>query len=241
MQISHCFGKAEHVVDAFLKCTNALHNILYSLNYYLEKFYTVNTIRNRVETDMADNLSWETVSESVIFKTRIMDVCEKSCLSPEKETRQFITLKSRSWVMIIPEIEIDGRVHFLMVKQWRHGSESLSVEFPGGIIDPCETPEEAARRELIEETGYEPQQLQYLTAFSPNPAIMENRQYVFTAKCNPRAAHGLDLDEDEFLNVSIEPRDEVIKKYGTPPYDHALHAAGLFYYLKGRSLFTPKI
>ena len=181
---------------------------------------------------MADNLSWETVSESVIFKTRIMDVCEKSCLSPEKETRQFITLKSRSWVMIIPEIEIDGRVHFLMVKQWRHGSESLSVEFPGGIIDPCETPEEAARRELIEETGYEPQQLQYLTAFSPNPAIMENRQYVFTAKCNPRAAHGLDLDEDEFLNVSIEPRDEVIKKYGTPPYDHALHAAGLFYYLK---------
>ncbi|MEL3908738.1 MAG: NUDIX hydrolase [Treponemataceae bacterium] len=185
---------------------------------------------------MSENITWKALSKEKVFDTKIMDIYQKTCLSPEKVEREFITAKTRNWVMIIPEVEIEGVVNFLMVKQWRYGSESLSVEFPGGVIDAGETAEEAAKRELLEETGYEALALEYLTHFSPNPAFMENTQYVFIAKCDKKPAKELDLDKDEFINVLIEPRENIVKKYGKSPYDHALHCAGLFYYLKQKNL-----
>ncbi len=179
-----------------------------------------------------NKILWKPIESKEIFATRVFKVCEKTSLSPENETKSFISLKAPNWVVILPVLKKpDEEDQFIMVEQWRHGAESVFFEFPGGVIDAGEEPDFAAKRELLEETGRSASSLKLLSVLSPNPAIMENKCYIFLAEIDD-FLHEQNLDSDEFLNVKIMPVSEVLKNMASPEYAHAIMNAAAFLYLK---------
>jgi 8-oxo-dGTP pyrophosphatase MutT (NUDIX family) len=119
---------------------------------------------------------WQTDRSEQVADCRIFKVRHDFSHVPDSErTGDFFILESPDWVNIIP-ITPDGQV--LLVAQYRHGTGEISLVTPGGLIEPDETPEQAAARELREETGYTARSFRVLTETDANPAFMTNR---FTA------------------------------------------------------------
>ena len=112
-------------------------------------------------------LGSEAVSDHRVFRIRH----DRYRFEPSGQQRDFVVLESPSWVNVIP-ITAAGKV--VLIRQYRHGIRDVTLEIPGGIMEPDETPEAAARRELREETGYTAEKLRSLGRVLPNPAIQNN-------------------------------------------------------------------
>ena len=96
---------------------------------------------------------WKCIRSRTDQSYRIFSIRTDTTLSPRTGAEHdFYVIESRDWVNVIP-ITADQQV--VMVKQYRHGSRQVTLEIPGGLVDPGDTPEKAASRELLEETGYQ--------------------------------------------------------------------------------------
>ena len=179
-------------------------------------------------------LTWTEESRKKVFDCRIFSVTESLCKSPDPkhnngEAQVFSIIETKDWAIVIPVIETEEGKKFVMVWQWRHGSQCLSLEFPGGVFNPGENAEEAAARELHEETGYKAGKIKKLGDFSPNPAIMSNTVHFFLAE-DLIDTGKRNLDEDEYVEVELVNAEEVIKGMGRAPYVHALMGTALSLY-----------
>jgi len=177
-------------------------------------------------------LEWREEGRKTVFTGPVFSVDERLCRSPDNELRTYTVLNASDWVIVIPLIRGGGagENEFLLVRQWRHGERALSLEFPGGVIEPEETPEEGARRELLEETGCKALSLTKLGMFNPNPAIMSNHVHFFLAE-GLEALGPQRLDADEYVAVERTPERAVLQGMGRPPYTHALMGTALSLYL----------
>ena len=181
-----------------------------------------------------NKLKWTEESRKPVFECKIFSVCESYCKSPADPhglPLNFSVIEAKDWAIVIPVIETPNGKQFLMVWQWRHGSQCLSLEFPGGVFEPGENPQEAAARELYEETGYKPNKIKKLGEFSPNPAIMSNKVHFFLAEDLYNTGKQ-NLDKDEFVEIEIINTEEVIQGMGKAPYVHALMGTALALYQK---------
>ncbi len=169
-----------------------------------------------------EKLEWNEKSKTTLLETPVFTVNRTESVSPEGKIAHFIVNDAPDWVIVIAE---DGD-DFLMVKQWRHGENGLSIEFPGGVIDDGEQPEDGARRELKEETGFCAEELVSLGSMNPNPALFRNRVHFFSAR-KLKKESGQNLDDDEFVSFFRVPKKEVIKKMGSREYPHAIMGAAL--------------
>lgn len=170
-----------------------------------------------------EKLIWKEQSRKELLKTPVMSVNETTSISPDGETGNYIVMDARSWCAVVPDLGDD----YLMVKQWRHASQCLSIEFPGGVIDDGEEPLQAANRELLEETGMKAKEMIYLGSVSPNPALFSNKMHFFLAR-GLTGDGKQDLDDDEFVNAIKISKKEVHEKMCSPDYPHGLMAAALF-------------
>lgn len=174
-----------------------------------------------------EKLKWSTTDKKTLLSTVVFDVTSQHCVSSEKLEGDYIICNARDWVAVIPE----HKNNFLMVKQWRHGEKSLSVEFPGGVIEIGEEPEKAALRELEEETGAIPGTLIKLGCVNPNPALFSNHFHVYLAK-DLTFTGKQNLDSDEYINCIELDKEEVIQQMGSEDFSHGLMASALFLYMK---------
>jgi len=123
---------------------------------------------------------WTVLETEFLQDCAVFSVSRTLARSPRTgEPHAFFRIDSPDWVNIVP-ITPDGDV--VMVKQFRHGLDDFTVEVPGGMVDPGETPMEAAGRELLEETGYRAAEIVPLGGANPNPALFGNTLHVFLGR-----------------------------------------------------------
>ena len=162
---------------------------------------------------------WEILSSQRDRSYRVFSLRTDRARSPRTgEAHDFFVLESSSWVNVIP-ITPDGEV--VMVRQYRHGTRDVTLEIPGGLVEDHDTPEDAARRELYEETGYRAASLTSLGYVHPNPAIQNNRCYTFLAH-DVFPAGAQDQDDKEDIQVVTRPLTDIRRLIREGEITHAL-------------------
>jgi 8-oxo-dGTP pyrophosphatase MutT (NUDIX family) len=109
----------------------------------------------------------------------------------------------------------------VLVRQYRFGTEQITTEIPGGLVDPDEVHGEAIRRELREEAGFTSERWTYLGCVEPNPAFQDNVCHHWLAE-DARATHPQELDGGEDIGVLTLPLDEVRRRILAGEIRHAL-------------------
>jgi 8-oxo-dGTP pyrophosphatase MutT (NUDIX family) len=146
--------------------------------------------------------------------------------------RDIFVFNCPDWCNVIAETE-GGEI--VLVWQYRFGTDALSLEIPGGVIDPGEAPEAAALRELREETGYEASSIELLSVVEPNPALQNNRCYTYVAR-GVKATGTTAFDDLEDLEVALVPRRDLPALLDSGHVTHALVVSALETYVRRFSI-----
>ena len=139
-----------------------------------------------------------------IFKVRY-DIVRNPRNSLEMKA---VILETPDWVNVIA-VTRTGKI--LVVDQYRFGAQNITTEIPAGMVSPGETPQQAAIRELREETGFESPSWSYLGWVEPNPAFHDNRCHQFLARDAERTGP-LKPEESESITVRELTQGEIISE-----------------------------
>lgn len=174
-----------------------------------------------------EKLIWKTTDTHPLLHTPVFDVQAQKEISGTGIEGDYVAIKAPDWVVIVA---VHGE-NFILVRQWRHGEDRITLEFPGGVAEEGESLEETASRELWEETGYRAGKITCLGRVSANPALFKNHFSVFLAEdlVQTGAQH---LDADEVLNYTEMPIRDVIEHYGNEELTHAYMGTALTFYFK---------
>lgn len=176
---------------------------------------------------MSEVAPWEILKRETKGTYRVFEVEQRRNRSPlSGKEGDFFVLKSSDWINVIPVTENNEVV---LIEQYRHGSDTMEWEIPGGCVDPGESALDSAVRELREETGYEATEWLEIGTNSPNPALNTNVCTSFLA----RGAHRVgeqSLDGNEEIRVFLKPLAEIPRLIRSGKIRHSLVITA-FYFL----------
>lgn len=169
--------------------------------------------------------SWRVIDEEHLQHCKVFDVHRATMESPlSGEPHPFYRIESPAWVNVVALTEAEELV---MVRQFRHGSRVVTLEIPGGLVDPGESAAIAGGRELLEETGYRAGRLESLGSLNPNPALFANRVHMELALDCVREAE-IQNSSTEHTTVELLPLRELPDVLRAGGIDHALVVAALY-------------
>ncbi|TVP78069.1 MAG: NUDIX hydrolase [Puniceicoccaceae bacterium] len=166
--------------------------------------------------------------DRLLADCRVWELRERRYRHPESgQEGDFYYINSRDWVLVVARTKAGD---ILLVRQFRYGSDALSWELPGGVMDAGEDPVTAGLRELREETGYTARSGRIIGHARPNPAIMNNFCHIVLAEDAEPHAAGTDWDEHEEIEVRPLPEATVLQWAREFKIGHALALNAIFFY-----------
>lgn len=163
--------------------------------------------------------AWRRLGSERVARCRVFDVDRVRYALPDgRAPRDYFVVRAPDWINVVPLTD-DGRV--VLIRQFRVGIDSETLEIPGGMCDPGESPAEAAARELLEETGHAAREILDLGWVHPNPAIQSNRCHTFLAAGVAPAAEARP-DGDEVIEVTTVPLETIPALIADGRITHAL-------------------
>jgi 8-oxo-dGTP pyrophosphatase MutT (NUDIX family) len=181
---------------------------------------------------------WPKISSQPLGDFRIFKLRSERKVSPRTGAEHdFYVIDSVNWVNIVA---VTPEQQLVMIEQYRHGSNTVELEIPGGMMDaPDESPVATGIRELREETGYEGKDARVIGKVFPNPAIMSNTCFTVLVE-NCRCAHPVEFDHSEDLMTRLVPVADVPRLVAEGNIAHALVVVALYHFdLWQRGLKLP--
>jgi ADP-ribose pyrophosphatase len=171
---------------------------------------------------------WKKIRSKISGDFRIFKIRTDTKISPRTgKEHDFYVLDSVNWVNVIAATP---NQQLVMVEQYRHGSNTVELEIPGGMMDAGETdPVATAVRELREETGYEGDHPRLLGRIHSNPAILSNVTYTVLIE-NCRLKHAVEFDHGEDLVTRLVPVAEIPQLVADEKIGHSLVVVALYHF-----------
>jgi 8-oxo-dGTP pyrophosphatase MutT (NUDIX family) len=171
---------------------------------------------------------WRTVRSQKDGDFKIFSIRTDRVVSPRtQQEHDFFVIESVNWVNVVA-LTPDRQV--VLIEQYRHGSGTVELEIPGGMMDPLDaSPEAAGQRELREETGYAGENARRIGEFFPNPAIMSNTCYTVLVE-NCRCVHPVEFDHSEDLITHLVPLETLPKLVADGKIRHCIVIAALYHF-----------
>ncbi|HEY0465609.1 MAG TPA: NUDIX hydrolase [Polyangiaceae bacterium] len=170
--------------------------------------------------------AWQVLSDTPLITQHWLEVREQRVrLANGHEIERFHLINGPHWAGVLC---LTREREVVLVRQYRHGFGGASLELPAGVLEVGEEPLAGARRELLEESGFDAESIEPLLEVAPEPARNSARAQFFFARGAVRVS-GLALDHSEDLEVILVPVDELLELIDRGQIVHGAHIAAILF------------